>query len=240
MRTTPFLGLISRERQQAQVYVALALGAIGLTAIIHFSGQPFFQRVIGNWNPLVAVGTASVLGFLLLSYLHSSGGFGIYRKDNRNGLVRAAGLAAVFGVIAILADFRIVFAADINIPFPWSVMFYPAIGFFVEILFHAMPLAVLLLLLTALLKNQRRLQVVLLCIVLVALLEPVYQAQWMISNGPYPDWAVAFVALHVFLINLVQLLLFRSYDFVTMLAFRLVYYLIWHIGWGYLRLSILF
>jgi hypothetical protein len=222
------------------VYAALALGAIGLTAIIYFSGQPFFQRFIGDWNPLFAALLVSVLGFLVLSFLLSYGGFAIYRKDNRSGLVRAAGLAAVFGVIAILADFKIVYAADINIPFPGSLLFYPAIGFFAEILFHALPLALLLLALMALQKNPRRPQVVLLCIFLVALLEPVYQARWMAASGHYPDWAVAFVALHVFLINLTQLLLFRRYDFVTMLVFRMVYYLFWHIGWGYMRLYILF
>jgi hypothetical protein len=41
-------------------------------------------------------------------------------------------------------------------------------------------------------------------------------------------------------INLVQLTLFRRYDFLTMYAFRLVYYLVWHVAWGHLRLQVLF
>lgn len=41
-----------------------------------------------------------------------------------------------------------------------------------------------------------------------------------------------FVAVHVFLITVVELWLLKRYDFATMFAFRLLYYLYWHIGWG--------
>ena len=34
--------------------------------------------------------------------------------------------------------------------------------------------------------------------------------------------------------------LFQRYDFMAMHAFRLVYYLTWHIVWGYARLKLLF
>ena len=40
--------------------------------------------------------------------------------------------------------------------------------------------------------------------------------------------------------QLAQLLIFKKYDFNSMYAFRLVYYLFWHIGWGHLRLRLLF
>ena len=51
--------------------------------------------------------------------------------------------------------------------------------------------------------------------------------------------SVLYVSLHIFLINLIQLWLFKRYDFVSMYTFRLVYYLIWHIGWGWVRLEVL-
>jgi hypothetical protein len=51
---------------------------------------------------------------------------------------------------------------------------------------------------------------------------------------------VAYVGLHIFLIGLVQLLLFTRYDFITMYTFRLSYYAIWHILWGHLRLNLIF
>ena len=50
----------------------------------------------------------------------------------------------------------------------------------------------------------------------------------------------AFVTVHVLAINAVGLWLFRRYDFVTMFGFRLMYYLVWHVLWGALRLDVLF
>jgi hypothetical protein len=74
---------------------------------------------------------------------------------------------------------------------------------------------------------------------LVALLEPVLQTAWGFSQQ-YPLWVTVFVALHIFLFNAAQLVVFKQYDFVSMITMRLVYYLLWHIVWGMLRLSWLF
>jgi len=46
--------------------------------------------------------------------------------------------------------------------------------------------------------------------------------------------------VHVFVINIIGLLLFRRHGFIMMYLFRLMYYFLWHILWGHLRLSILF
>ena len=114
------------------------------------------------------------------------------------------------------------------------------VGFLAEIVLHVLPLTLLLLALRAVFRTARGEQIVWVAIVATALLEPLYQTTWMRSVGPYPIAAVAFDALHVFLINLAELILFRRHGFVSMYALRLAYYLIWHIGWGHLRLSILF
>jgi hypothetical protein len=132
------------------------------------------------------------------------------------------------------------FPATTNILFPESVLFYPAVGFFVEILFHVLPLTVLLLLLNSLLKGTDQQVIFWISIVVVSLLEPIYQSSNMASSSYYPVWEVLYVGLHIFLINLCQLLIFKRYDFVSMYTFRLVYYMFWHIGWGYLRLRLLF
>lgn len=87
--------------------------------------------------------------------------------------------------------------------------------------------------------HQRTGKIIWACLLAVALLEPVYQAMWSASNQ-LPLWAAVYVVLHVFLINLSELIIFRRYDFISMYAFRLVYYLFWHIGRGYARLKILF
>ena len=139
----------------------------------------------------------------------------------------------------ILFDSKIVFPADVNRPFPDSLLFYPSIGFVVEILFHVLPLTVLLIILTTLFKDLTYEGIIWPCILFVALLEPVFQTALGFSR-PVSPWATGFVALHIFLLNLCQLLIFKRYDFVSMYAFRLMYYLLWHIIWGVIRLKLLF
>jgi hypothetical protein len=52
--------------------------------------------------------------------------------------------------------------------------------------------------------------------------------------------ASTYVGVFVFVFTLVELDIFRRYDFVAMYVFRLTYYLWWHIIWGTLRLQWLF
>lgn len=73
----------------------------------------------------------------------------------------------------------------------------------------------------------------------VALLEPA--SQWYTGHTGQPFSGLGiYVALHVYLINVLQLHLFRKYDFVSMYGFCLIYYFYWHIIWGDLRLRWLF
>jgi riboflavin transporter FmnP len=76
-------------------------------------------------------------------------------------------------------------------------------------------------------------------ILAVSLLEPIFQMQAGHTAGSV-TWLEAYVGLHVFAFNLLQLHVFRLHGFVAMFAFRLVYYLWWHILWGYLRIGLLF
>lgn len=230
--------IISQERLQYQVVLSLSIAAMVLTSIIHCTGNQPFERFIGGIDPLPAGLSIIFLGGILFTFILSRGWFAVYKTENLKGLYLSAGLAAILGIIMILIDCKIVFPVDTNILFPVSLLFYPAIGFFVEILFHVLPLTLLLFTMTSLFRNVRYENLLWISIFIVALLEPVYQTLWM--GGKYPLWAAAYVGVHVFLINLFQLLIFKHYDFISMYSFRLVYYLIWHIGWGYVRLNVLF
>jgi hypothetical protein len=232
--------LASGDRMQYLVFVGLSLVVLGFTGVLYLSNSQLFQRFIGRINPLIPFLFAIVLGFILLSFLLSQRWFAIYEKENLKGLFRFSGLAALFGVIMILADTKIIFSADTNILFPESLLFYPAVGFLAEILFHVLPLSVLLVILNSILNNADFESIVWICILIVSLLEPIYQVMNMVSSNRYPLWAVTYVGIHVLLINFFQLLVFRKYDFISMYSFRLVYYMFWHIGWGYLRLKLLF
>lgn len=237
---TKIKAFISNERLQYQVYIGLSIGVVGLTGIGYFFNNLLFQRFLGGINPLIVILFIIFLGVILLSFLLSRGWFAIFKRENLKGLFRCSSLAALFVLVTILVDLKVVFPADLNILFPQSLVYYPAIGFAVEILFHVLPLSVLLLALTSIFKNINYSKIIWICILIVSLLEPIFQTiPWVFSNQ-YPLWAVAIVWLNLFLFNLSQLYIFKKYDFISMYSFRLVYYIIWHIVWGYIRLKLLF
>jgi hypothetical protein len=238
--TETIFELISSNRLQYLIYTSVSLVVLGFVGILYLTNKLLFQRFLGDINPIMAFLLIVILGFSLFTFLIHQNWFAIYKEGNLVGLLSASGLAAVFGVIVIFLDIKIVFPADTNILFPESVLFYPAIGFFAEILFHVLPLTLLLFLLNIILKIPIHPTIIWICILIVALLEPVYQSVNMASTGQHPMWAVLVIGLHIFLLNIFQLIIFKRYDFVSMYTFRLVYYLFWHIGWGFVRLRLLF
>ena len=64
-------------------------------------------------------------------------------------------------------------------------------------------------------------------------------AQVLFDSEPF-SWADVYTWVHVFAIALLQLYVFRRFDFTSMYVFRLIYYAYWHIIWGVLRLELLF
>ena len=236
---TKFFELISSEQLQVAVYLTLSVAVIICTAVLYFHDRLIYQPFFGRINPLLGMVVISIIGFILLTYCLARGWFAIFQVQNLPGLVIAAALAAFLALIMIFFDSRIVLPQDVNRPFPESLLFYPTIGFVAEIIFHVLPLTLLLMIMTFLFKDLTFEQLIWPCILLVALLEPIFQTSFSLSKT-YPWTAVIFIALHNFLFNFIQLALFKRYDFVTMYSFRLVYYLIWHIVWGVMRLQLLY
>lgn len=211
-----------------------------LVGIGYFSNNLLFQRFLDEINPLIVGFLIIALGFVLLSLLLLKGRFSIYEKGNLKGLLYASGLAAMYGLIIILVDFVTRFyPADINVRFPESLLYYPAIGFFVEILFQVLPLTLFLFILTPLSRKTSSNRALWVSILLASVLEPIFQVSSLFS-GQSPVWFAAFEFVRIFLVILSQLIFFKRYDFVTMYWFRIVYYTFWHIVWGYIRLGLLF
>ena len=136
---------------------------------------------------------------------------------------------------------------DMNVPFPESLLFYPIIGFMAEIVFHVLPLSLLLLVLRVIFRNLRLGTSVSISMLTVALLEPTFQALLNVIDAPligsshqYTTWAVGYDWLHIFLFNVFQLRIFKRYDFMSMYSLRFVYYLVWHVVWGHFRVGVLF
>ena len=236
---TNVISLPYNERLQFTIYLGIAVTVTVFVAILTFRSPEYFLKFFGSLNPILAIIIVSLLGFILFLFLLSRGWFAIYALGNTTGLLFAAALAVPLAIAIILVDLKVVFPEDTNVLLPDALLFYPAMGFVVDIVFHVLPLALLLLILTSPPLNISFEKAVLPCILVIALLEPIYQTVLGFSS-PQPLWTNVFVAANIFLINLTQLLLFRRYDFVSMYSFRLVYYLLWHILWGYARLKLLF
>jgi hypothetical protein len=235
---TKFVELISAERNQYMVFFGISFVIAILSGILYIRNAPIFQPFFGKINPLLAIFLITLLGTILITSLLSRGWFSIYKAGEFKGILVAAGLAALPGLVIILIDLKAVFPEDVNRPFPDSLFFYPIFGYVVEVVFHMLPLALFLFILTSIFKLSFE-KVIWPCILVVALLEPFFQTALGFSQ-PYPAWVTVYVFANIFLINIFQLLIFKRYDFVSMYSFRLVYYLIWHITWGYLRLKLLF
>jgi hypothetical protein len=241
---TPYLTKITepiaRERLQYQAFFTLSIVAAGLTGILYSTDSQLFQRFLGRINPVIAILLVIFVGYALLSWLLSQGWLAMYKRENLASLSRRSAIAALFVSVSILVDLKIRFPEQMNILFPKSLAFYPAIGFGVEILFHVVPLVVLIISLSSAFKQVSNENILWICILIVALFEPIYQTMDMASSNQFPVWALALVGFNLYLFNLSQLYIFKRYDFISMYSFRLAYYLVWHIVWGYFRLQVLF
>lgn len=227
------------HKLQYAILAGLSVVAGLLTTVVVVADPSAFARFIGSTNPLLAAAIITVAGFLAFALLLRRDLLRVYAGAGR-GVAIAAGVAVVLGAAMVLADTQIRFPLGINITFPVSVAFYPAIAFYVEILWHVVPLTVLFLSARALIPQAADARIVVLLIPIIALVDPAYQVQGMMSTGGYATWAIAFVGVHVFVHNAAQLWLFTRFDFVAMLSLRLVYYLIWHVVWGASRADLLF
>ena len=217
-------------------YVIVATGVLILTGVLNFSDVNYFEKYIGNILPLVAMTILSFVGGAFLIFLKREGGFDIYKKQTFRQLILPLSLVLLSASVAISVDLLMVFPVDVNVPIPSALSFYPSIAFLVEILFHVLPLSIVLFIANAFLKSINQSKLIYICIGLVAILEPTYQ----IFGNNYPTWSVVVVWLNLYFFNVVQLVQFKKGGFVSMYLLRLVYYLFWHIVWGYYRLELLF
>lgn len=229
--------LIARETPQVLAYLGLSGLALALTGVADYLDPSAFRRFFGPLPPLAVVFGLSVLGLALVTLLLLDGRFAVYRRENALGRLAALLLALPFAAAMILVDRQAPFPADINVPFPAALFFYPAIAYVVEILFHLLPFCLLYFGLGSRAGAAGQSRAVWAALLLVALLEPAFQL--FFTAGLTTRWVPVFLGVFLYAFNVVQLLLFRRYDFMTMYAFRVSYYLLWHIWWGHVRLGAL-
>jgi hypothetical protein len=233
--------MMRKSLTDQHLHFAIYAGLLSaLSGLVLFVKPEYVERFLGGENPLVVLNVAMIIFVWSFNYLLPRNAFRlIERQTSQQRWLEVASLAVAFGAIAIAVDAVHPFPQDMNIPWPVSLAFYPVIGFIVEIFMHVAPLAILLLGVRLVTGRPASNAAIILAIIAVALIEPAYQAVASL-NADSSTSVAAFVAVHVFLIDLAGLWLFRRYDFMTMYVFRLAYYAIWHVAWGYFRLATLF
>ncbi len=219
-------------------FVFLATATIGAMLALYLVGEPAVGRYFTFVNPLVGTVVVLVVGFVAFRVLVNHFGFHIAPSVSLSkwlGSIVGAGL--LFSLPAIGADLVWRYPEDINVGLPEALLFYPAIGFVAEIVFHVVPLAVLLLILGAVFHETDNRKLTLTAILLVSTVEAVFQVAEMSASAD-PNTALSvFTGAHLFLFGLAQLLVFRRWGFVPTYTLRLVYYAVWHIAWGAARLA---
>jgi hypothetical protein len=215
-------------------WLGLSAAATVATAALRVGGDDELARFLGPLPPVLTVAATGAAGWGALRLLERRG---FWRRACASRTLRGLAVASVatlpFVAAAIAVDAAAGFPEDTNVTWPAAWLLYPAIAVVAEVALHLLPLAGL-----AWLSGWRWQGRALdarswALIVPVAALEPL--AQVALGSAQ-----LAFVAPHVFLIGVVQLVLLRRYGYLPMIWFRLAYYLLWHLLWGAARLELLF
>jgi hypothetical protein len=220
---------------------ALIVSSAAVVACITWlTGAMDFRPYFGNVPPTIAAVLVCVAGFSALYALHKYSRFSVYSRSTfKHGLFVAAVSVIPFMIGVTVVDVVFRFPFDINVAFPSAILFYPAMGFLAQITLHVVPFAILLSLGNFLLPTSLLSFRLWGAIVLASLPEAAFQ---VVSSMSSEETTVidAFVAVHLFLFGVVELYLYRRFDYATMYAFRIFYYCYWHLAWGNLRIYWLF
>lgn len=225
----------SDNQVQLIIFLSISVIVLILTGILYLRDPAAYSGFFGRINPVLVVTCLIIIGYLLMRRFLSTTSLKVYTKAPGARIFIIVTLPFVLFGGMVWVDTMGVFPRDLNAAFPHSLLFYPSIAYVVEIIFHVLPLALCFFIITAVFKLRDRTMALFICIPLVALIEPIFQI--MNFGRDYPVWAIIYVGVNILVINLAQLWLFVKYDFVSMYAFRLMYYLLWHIIWGVIRLG---
>jgi hypothetical protein len=227
-------------RSQSLIFFGISLSVMGSALALYMVRSASFQRFFGGINPMIVFFSVILVGGASLSYLESTGIFTIYGGGSLKSSLISSAPAVILAAVIVLVDLVVVLPEDINVLFPESLLFYPAMGYVAEIVFHVLPLSLLLFLLPRVSDCLSIDNIFWPCLIVVSLVEPIFQILTGFSVQHSFLTILYTNGLHVFLINLIQMGVFKSSGFVSMYSFRMVYYLLWHIVWGYVRLGLLF
>lgn len=217
---TTFLGLLLLMMTGKVLWITLKVD--------HFS----VQQSLNSWSMYILV---SVLGFAALKLAARTGFPDIWDKgiSNKQRLLIPLLTGFGFGIIMMI----IAYALQLDVPmvkFPYSIPVYFSGGILSEILFHLIPIVILLWFVSDLvLKKRWQNEVFWILAIFLSLLEPVSQTTGLHQMGIISNMLfTAILFIFIFTANLLPLYFFRMYGFLSAVVWRLSFYMIWHIIWG--------
>jgi hypothetical protein len=227
-------------RAQMRLFAVMSIIVLVATGILSQSNIDLFQRFFGTYYPPAIILVVACLGAAAVWFLSMRTQF-VMMVPGRwaRGLLFSTMVATMLVLPTILVDMVRPFSEDMNAALPEALLFYPIMGYVVEITFHLVPLALLLGFAGRLFYWKDTSGFFWICAPLVATLEPGFQV-WAGWTDQGWSWQATYLSVHLFLFNLLQFYALRQFGFVHMYLFRMVYYLHWHILWGTARLSLLF
>ncbi len=231
--------LFRQNRSSIIAYLSVAALVLVMTALAFQPARDFYRRFLGGINPFLAISVCILLGIACLIIVTLRGWLSIVEAHGTRRAVPGFVFAAILPLVAIVIDVVIRFPKDMNQSFPASIAFYPSIGFLVEVIFHLVPITILLLLLSLFLRDTNSAVVVWSVLLVEALIEPLFQINTM-APGKYPLAGQLAVLINILIFNIIQVVIFKRVGFLAMYGSRMLYYLVWHIIWGHFRLTILF
>lgn len=200
---------------------------------------------------------AAVFAWPALAVWAILGGIGAYLADrtgfpppwaepgsNAKRLWLPTVLGLLLGVVAIVTEklthWTEIVAAKMNLPsihiaWPASALIYPGGAIIVEVVYRIFLIPLLLWLISSvILRGRHQERVFWILAVLTSFLEPVSQDLHAVIAGP-SRLAFTCVFAEDYALNLSQAWLFRRYGFLSAILLRVVFYLLWHVGWGFAR-----
>ena len=219
-------------RAERLSYLSIALLVIAAKIILSIfpSEHPMTLDPLLGWQ---SIGIILSAGFLAL-YLAKPAGF----YENRNvasirlGLLWSVTLGVLTGVLIILISLCLEFP-NIHIPFPHAIPAYFVAGSILEFKLHLIPLILGTWLLSyVFFKTNFNNKVFWLVAVLTCVYEPYIQVVGMTSAGMIDElWLQVFFAIFIFSTNMIPLVLFKKYGFLSFILYRYTDYLVWHFVW---------
>ncbi len=230
--------LYFKNKLQINTYLLISLSILIVTSILTVIDPKSFIRFLGNVPPVILVSFLIIGGLAILIFFLSRSWYEIYDRKKIKPKNFFYLLPIILAFMPIVVDIAFRYPETINVYFPDSMLFYPVIGFVAELVFHLIPIFLLLLILDLIFKNLNFNMVIWIVILVISLIEPLYQVFW--SPSYFPVWIMIFMVFNLYLFNFSELYIFKHHGFLAMYSMRLMYYMIWHILWGHLRLVILF